>query len=137
MNLQRSKLFKIIGGAIVWILIIGAAWGIFHFRDSFNFFSEGRKTVKNKEQTQDSTSAVSQKKQKDTRKPIRKGLDDDDKDGLLNWWEYEYGTNPKKKDTDNDGYTDKEEIKNGYNPTGEGELTSSQKKAQKKNNFYP
>lgn len=45
---------------------------------------------------------------------------DTDGDGLPDWQELEYGTDPDKADTDGDGYTDKEEIDTGYNPLGLG-----------------
>ena len=41
---------------------------------------------------------------------------DSDEDGLSDDLEKEIGTDPFNKDTDNDGYNDGEEIKNGYNP---------------------
>ena len=47
---------------------------------------------------------------------------DDDKDTLTNALEKIYGTDPKKDDTDSDGYKDGEEINNGYNPNGDGKL---------------
>jgi len=50
------------------------------------------------------------------------GLDQDpDKDGLPNYLEYVYGTNPLKADTDGDGFSDKQEITNGYDPDAPGE----------------
>ena len=42
--------------------------------------------------------------------------DDKDKDGLTNLDEYKQKTNPTKKDTDGDGYSDKEEIGAGTDP---------------------
>ncbi|MBM3204761.1 calcium-binding protein [Candidatus Uhrbacteria bacterium] len=46
---------------------------------------------------------------------------DSDHDGLTdaqeNVW---YKTNPLLADTDGDGYLDREEIENGYNPLGPG-----------------
>lgn len=42
--------------------------------------------------------------------------DDPDEDGLTNLDEYTRNTNPIKKDTDGDGYGDKEEIDNGTDP---------------------
>lgn len=47
---------------------------------------------------------------------------DSDKDGLNNDLEKRLGTDPYKADTDGDGYSDYAEIKNGYNPLGEGFL---------------
>lgn len=45
------------------------------------------------------------------------GLDSDpDHDGLPNYLEYVHGTNPLKADSDGDGYTDLQEINNGYDP---------------------
>jgi LPXTG-site transpeptidase (sortase) family protein len=50
------------------------------------------------------------------------GLDSDpDKDGLPNYLEYVYGTNPLKADTDGDGFSDKQEIVNGYDPDAPGD----------------
>ena len=49
---------------------------------------------------------------------------DDDGDGLLNGEEDVWGTDSKKVDTDNDGYSDYDEIKEGYNPLGDGKLSS-------------
>lgn len=46
---------------------------------------------------------------------------DNDKDGLLNKDEFAHLTNPLKSDTDNDGFTDLIEIKNGYDPVVMGE----------------
>ena len=48
-----------------------------------------------------------------------------DKDGdyLLGHEEvYIYHTDPNNPDTDNDGHLDGEEVRNGYNPLGEGKL---------------
>jgi LPXTG-site transpeptidase (sortase) family protein len=45
---------------------------------------------------------------------------DIDNDGLTLIQEYEYHTDPKDDDTDNDGYIDGVEVQNGYSPSGEG-----------------
>lgn len=45
---------------------------------------------------------------------------DSDGDGLSNDMEKRLLTDPNKADTDGDGYNDREEIANGYNPLGEG-----------------
>ena len=48
---------------------------------------------------------------------------DSDGDGLTDEQEINtYRTDPQKADTDGDTYPDAEEIKNGYNPLGEGRL---------------
>ena len=49
---------------------------------------------------------------------------DNDMDGLPDDLEKRLGTDPTKMDTDGDGYSDGEEVKNGRNPLGEGELES-------------
>ena len=43
-------------------------------------------------------------------------------DGLPDDLEKRIGTNPNKIDTDEDGFSDGEEVKNGYNPLGDGKL---------------
>lgn len=45
---------------------------------------------------------------------------DSDNDGLDLLGEYTYLTDPFDADTDKDGYTDGQEVKNGYSPTGNG-----------------
>lgn len=47
---------------------------------------------------------------------------DSDKDGLPDDLEKTIGTDPLKKDSDQDGYLDGEEIKNNYNPLGSNKL---------------
>jgi len=41
---------------------------------------------------------------------------DSDHDGLPDWQEKTYGTDPKNPDTDGDGYLDGEEVSSGYDP---------------------
>jgi LPXTG-site transpeptidase (sortase) family protein len=48
--------------------------------------------------------------------------EDNDNDEANNLLEYQFDTNPFVADTDEDGYSDGREIKNGYNPNGEGRL---------------
>ncbi len=47
---------------------------------------------------------------------------DTDKDGLPDIVEAYYGSDPNKKDSDGDGYTDGDEVKKGYDPAGPGKL---------------
>lgn len=47
---------------------------------------------------------------------------DSDNDGATNLVEFQFDTNPFVEDTDGDGHNDGLEIKNGYNPNGEGRL---------------
>jgi len=47
---------------------------------------------------------------------------DSDNDEANNLVEFQFDTNPFVNDTDGDGYDDGLEIKNGYNPNGEGRL---------------
>lgn len=42
---------------------------------------------------------------------------DSDNDGLMDWQETTWQTDPCKPDTDGDGYLDGEEVASGYNPT--------------------
>lgn len=56
---------------------------------------------------------------------LKKNDFDTDQDGLSDWVEVNITkTDPKKQDTDSDGYTDGEEIFNDYNPLGPGKLPS-------------
>ena len=57
--------------------------------------------------------------------------DDSDNDGLLDAIEDAIGTNKNLADTDGDGYSDKEEILNHYNPKGDGILNIDQNFADK------
>src|SRR3989344_857004 len=56
---------------------------------------------------------------------------DYDMDGLTNYQEFLLGTNPAKTDTDNDDYSDGQEILNGYNPLYEGKLLPAQEEITK------
>ncbi len=47
---------------------------------------------------------------------------DSDNDGLDDMSEAIFGTDPNDPDTDGDGYLDGNEVNNGYNPAGEGDL---------------
>lgn len=49
---------------------------------------------------------------------------DVDADGLVYSDEIKYGTDAHKPDSDGDGYADGTEVDNGYNPNGDGKLTT-------------
>lgn len=51
---------------------------------------------------------------------------DIDNDGLSLLAEYQNSTNPLNPDTDGDGYSDGKEVRDGYNPLGEGRLDQDQ-----------
>lgn len=53
--------------------------------------------------------------------PSGHGIDVDN-DGLLMQQEIMLGTDPNNPDTDGDGFLDGEEVNNGYNPLGDGEI---------------
>ena len=54
-------------------------------------------------------------------------IEDADKDGLYIIWERFFSTDPKKSDTDGDGFLDGEEVRSGYNPNGEGKILNTLK----------
>ena len=49
---------------------------------------------------------------------------DEDADGLPDFAESFYGTNPRLADSDGDGYPDGEEVRFGYHPLGFGKMES-------------
>lgn len=51
---------------------------------------------------------------------ISQNISDSDRDGLSNWEEQIYGTDPNKADTDGDGYLDGEEILSRHDPLKKG-----------------
>ena len=58
---------------------------------------------------------------------------DSDGDGLSDLEEEILGSDPEIKDTDGDGYPDGEEVKNLYNPLGEGKLSANENINEYKN----
>jgi len=49
-------------------------------------------------------------------------LADQDEDGLVSFWENIFGSNNQSSDTDQDGFKDGEEVRNGYHPAKSGFL---------------
>lgn len=84
-----------------------------------------------------------------TKKPIKLAdiirqnpslIEDDDKDGLKNWEEQIYQTDPKNADTDRDGTNDGDEINQGRDPLKKGpddkiEIKSEIKESETKTNL--
>jgi hypothetical protein len=64
------------------------------------------------------------------------GLFDSDNDGIDDELEKAIGTNPSKKDSDDDSYNDLTEINNNYDPLGLGKLPIDQKLSQKLTGSY-
>ena len=58
-------------------------------------------------------------------KTLKVDQTDSDKDGLADELEKVLGTNEVKMDTDDDGFDDKAELENGFNPAGEGKWSSA------------
>ena len=56
---------------------------------------------------------------------------DDDNDGLSSYFELAFGTYVNLTDSDGDGFDDKSEILNGYNPLGQGRLNWDEDFAKK------
>lgn len=59
---------------------------------------------------------------KEVKQKMLERQQDDDNDGLSNYREETYKTDPNNPDTDGDGFTDGDEVKNHYNPVGPGKL---------------
>ena len=63
---------------------------------------------------------LNSKKEKELKSPIselsEENYKDSDNDGLRDWEEELYGTNPLNPDTDGDGYSDGQEVNSGRNP---------------------
>lgn len=57
-------------------------------------------------------------------KNSKDAVEDGDGDLLNNRREFYFGTNPKRSDSDRDGYYDNEEIARGFNPSGIGRIDS-------------
>lgn len=78
--------------------------------------SESVKTLEEKAETYPSKEEVEKNAE------IHKATDSD-LDGVSNYDEVIlYGSDPNEKDSDNDGFNDKAEIDNGFNPAGPGDL---------------
>ena len=59
--------------------------------------------------------------------PLCQGLEDLDEDGLIDQYESGLNADSELQDTDGDGFTDGEELENGYDPGGPSEMTDKQK----------
>lgn len=92
---KRFKKIKIIAVIFVLVLIFGGVFLILK--------REREKDINKADPTAQVLETLTSKK-------------DSDNDGLLDWEEKLYGTDPKNPDTDGDGYLDGEEINSSHNP---------------------
>lgn len=84
---------------------------IIDFEDEDNYLMEDFETEEQKSESEDSKLSETDL------------ATDSDGDGLTDFAEINiYNTDPNNPDTDGDGYLDGEEVKNGFNPRGEGLL---------------
>jgi hypothetical protein len=67
---------------------------------------------------------------------VMANLPDTDKDGLSDFEEQKYFTNPQSADTDKDGHSDGDEVKKGYNPCGAGPLPPLATLAEECKKYY-
>jgi hypothetical protein len=85
-----------------------------------------KEEVKNTQVTPEVTAPVVEEVNNTVTQPIQPTLTapiDTDQDGLTDREEIKvYGTEPLESDTDSDGYIDGEEVKGGFNPKGPGKL---------------
>jgi len=61
---------------------------------------------------------------------------DSDQDGVSDRLEQAIGTDPDSQDSDNDGYKDKKEIENNYNPLGEGKISLNPEMSSKVQGYF-
>lgn len=121
-KISLRGLFKGIFFSVVFIFACIGAW---------NLASKGVKSVASlssqdfaSEESEEQTAPL---KKKETQYSFYK---DKDRDGLTNGWEYVFGTDKKDPDTDGDGYSDKKEAKDGFDPLVEGEAKLEERKAE-------
>lgn len=128
-NKQSTKIDKkvlIIIAIVVGLLIVGG--GVFAY---FKYFTPPEIIV------QENNSKISDVKSSESNGELKTevatvanetAVVDTDKDGLPDQVEAIYGTDPTKADTDGDGFSDYDEIKNSYNPLGSGKLSAEMPK---------
>lgn len=130
---RRSQIKKIVFFVLLAVILIFV--GIFVYNKWFKKTTQEQKQAPAVKEKQKETKEVKGLDSDEDGLPDKwekqYGLDPDDSqdavrdpdvDKLTNLQEYQYGTNPQKPDTDNDGYKDGDEVINGYNPNGPGRL---------------
>lgn len=120
---RKVSIWEVILGVVITILVTGATVTFLEYQaspkgTSLDFGLEGMDGLNKMVSRESKEGSLAQKR----------GLADYDQDGLLNWEELQYSTYLNDKDSDNDGYSDGREIQNGFNPKGEGKLSSSLQK---------
>lgn len=127
---KPSKKLKIIIVIIVVILVFGGLAFGFIFAAYPKYFKNNIKNI-----NRDVNSAVNTQINENQNVALNQNVNnmikvspsdiDTDKDGLTDLEEEALTTDPKKLDTDGDKYSDSDEIKNGYNPKGDGEVMTT------------
>lgn len=112
---RPSDKIKITGCLITIFLILLGIVGVIHYRkDIREIVNRSNNIISNIKK--DNIFQLEEEAENDDLKK------DTDNDGLTNKVEELYGTKIDKHDSDNDGYSDYQEIFNGYNPLGGGKL---------------
>lgn len=123
-NKANKKDTLIISVGIIIILLFIIALVVSGISIYNQWFKKESPEVKTQEQDQDQDGLPEEWEKQYGLNPSNSGdaLEDSDKDGLINSEEYKFKTNPKDSDTDKDGYSDGQEVVNGFNPNGSGKL---------------
>lgn len=137
---KSRRLLKIVATIlIIGVIIVG---GIFAYNVWFKNTNFGKiisnlnPFKKNVEETKKTEETITPTPEEPKPEPKEKTIiepkkettkKDSDYDGLTDEQEKKYKTNPNDADTDEDGYPDGLEVKNGYDPSGPGKLKNSSK----------
>jgi len=119
MNKITKKQKRIKGGKIL-IFVFGLILGSWLVLESKSGLANISKTFNSQKLVQFFSQEIEIDKDSLNNKSNNSQNQDSDKDGLFDWEEQLFGTNPEKADTDGDGYLDGEEIISGYDPLQPG-----------------
>ena len=141
---RRSLLMKIIVTVLIIVGLAGLTIGGYYVYKNWIQGSNSKTSAEQQQEKEKAQEKVQQEAQNKNADKDNDGMPDEwekqhglnaddssdarqdkDNDGLSNADEYKYGTNANDPDTDDDGYKDGAEVKNGYNPKGSGKLQQS------------